>query len=269
MENKIINYISETPENTNPAVLNTLLGDLNKQSDWNQNDETQPDYVKNRPFYEETSEVVMLPETSFLVKEFNGIFQGIIGPFPYVPFVVEVGKDYNVTLDGVTNTYTAIDYDRMTIITNTSGEDVNNGNGWYINYIEEGSAVILEFFSLDATFCGTHTISISRSVHELHKIDSKFIPAVGKEDMPLYVLESSKKLAASENGTALEPDELAELLKTKHCYIIKTAGSESYMEILSYTVSYHNNVAVYVKCCYILPSSDTILFTKNGTPPVG
>ena len=31
LEDKIINYISETPENTNPAVLATLLGDLNKQ----------------------------------------------------------------------------------------------------------------------------------------------------------------------------------------------------------------------------------------------
>ena len=28
---KIINYISKTSENTNPAVLNTLLEDLNKQ----------------------------------------------------------------------------------------------------------------------------------------------------------------------------------------------------------------------------------------------
>lgn len=33
MVDKIINYISETPENTNPAILTTLLGDLNKQSD--------------------------------------------------------------------------------------------------------------------------------------------------------------------------------------------------------------------------------------------
>lgn len=28
---KIINYVKHTPENTNPAVLATLLGDLNKQ----------------------------------------------------------------------------------------------------------------------------------------------------------------------------------------------------------------------------------------------
>ena len=49
LENKIINYINQTPENTNPSVLATLLSGLNKQSDWNQNDDTQPDYIKNRP----------------------------------------------------------------------------------------------------------------------------------------------------------------------------------------------------------------------------
>ena len=49
MENKIIDYINQTPENTNPSVLATLLSGLNKQSDWDQNDDTQPDYIKNRP----------------------------------------------------------------------------------------------------------------------------------------------------------------------------------------------------------------------------
>ena len=48
MENKIINYINQTPENTNQSVLATLLSGLNEQSDWNQNDTEQPDYVKNR-----------------------------------------------------------------------------------------------------------------------------------------------------------------------------------------------------------------------------
>ena len=49
MVNKIINYINQTPENTNPSVLATLLSGLNEQSDWNQNDDTQPSYIKNRP----------------------------------------------------------------------------------------------------------------------------------------------------------------------------------------------------------------------------
>lgn len=32
MENKIIDYVTQTPENTNPSVLNTLLGDLKGSS---------------------------------------------------------------------------------------------------------------------------------------------------------------------------------------------------------------------------------------------
>lgn len=56
MENKIIDYINQTPENTNPSVLATLLSDLNKQSDWSQNDTEQPDYVKNRIAYDSRSD---------------------------------------------------------------------------------------------------------------------------------------------------------------------------------------------------------------------
>ena len=51
----IIKYVQHTPENTNPSVLGGLLSDLQEgksiQPDWNQNDETAADYVKNRPFY--------------------------------------------------------------------------------------------------------------------------------------------------------------------------------------------------------------------------
>lgn len=52
----IIKYVQHTPENTNPSVLGGLLSDLQEgksiQPDWNQNDETAADYVKNRPFYD-------------------------------------------------------------------------------------------------------------------------------------------------------------------------------------------------------------------------
>lgn len=34
------------------------------QADWNQNDETAPDYIKNRPFYDEVAEVAILEETT-------------------------------------------------------------------------------------------------------------------------------------------------------------------------------------------------------------
>lgn len=51
----IADYVFKTPHNTNPAILNQKLDELVEESssgvqpDWNQNDETAPDYIKNRP----------------------------------------------------------------------------------------------------------------------------------------------------------------------------------------------------------------------------
>ena len=52
---ELFNYIMNTPSNTNPAVLSSeisknLVENL-PQSDYEQNDETQKDYIKNRPFW--------------------------------------------------------------------------------------------------------------------------------------------------------------------------------------------------------------------------
>lgn len=208
--------------------------------------------------YEETSEVVMLPETSFeVVAENQG---GVISDSS--PYTFEVGQDYTVTLDGETKTYTAIDYNGIGALTNTSLADVRAGNGWLI-VVSDG---VVGLSTLDSSLVGAHTISISKSVNTVHRIDSLFM----KEDMPLYVLDSGG-LAASKHGTALEPIELVEMFKTKHCYIYEPhlsadgvhLGDEVCMEILSYIVSRTNNEVVAVKCFYI-DSSSKIKTTQNG-----
>lgn len=88
-----------------------------------------------------------------------------------------------------------------------------------------------------------------------------------KEDMPLYI--NRGKLAASPIDAALAPNELAELLRTKHCYILKSmpghTGQETYSEILSYSLYRDANGVVCVKC-YFLDSS-SISSTQNGTVP--
>lgn len=56
----IIDYVMDTPHNINPAILNQKLGEMEVQSDWNQSDPKAPDYVKNRPFYTEMMEEVIL-----------------------------------------------------------------------------------------------------------------------------------------------------------------------------------------------------------------
>lgn len=164
-DEKIIEYVMDSPENTNPSVLDSMLKSNKVQPDWNQNDSAASDYIKNRPFYEEVTEVVMLSETSFEVSE--SAPQVVLSEsFPYT---FEIGKYYTVTVDGVTETYTAVDLNGPIGI--ASSEEVFNGNGWACAVVENN----LVFLSFDESFYGAHAISISKGANIVHKIDSKYI----------------------------------------------------------------------------------------------
>lgn len=119
--------------------------------------------------YEETTEVVMLPETSFEIVA--GSPDTIISDsFPYT---FEVGQDYTVTLDGEAKTYTAIAFEGgLGSLTNTSLNDFVAGNGWLILASEESCVIT----TTDPSLVGTHTISISSTLTVAHKIDEKYIP---------------------------------------------------------------------------------------------
>ena len=65
---------------------------INVQPDWNQNDETQPDYIKNRTHYI-NYDAVSVPPTQVNVD--NGGYRYLVGQF-------EEGVTYNVIFDGVT-----------------------------------------------------------------------------------------------------------------------------------------------------------------------
>lgn len=58
-KDELIEYVMETPENSNRQVLEGLVegvvDESGVQSDWNQNDTTAKDYIKNRPCYKESS----------------------------------------------------------------------------------------------------------------------------------------------------------------------------------------------------------------------
>lgn len=128
--------------------------------------------------YEEPTEVVMLPETSFEVVETDGLFGCTIGSFPYV---FEAGKDYSVTFDGVTNTYTAGLFEGGVVaIYDTSPEEVVKGNGWACYGLNNA----LLFSSFDSSMLGTHTIKIGYPTTTTHKIGSKYLPE--NEPLVLY-----------------------------------------------------------------------------------
>ena len=84
----VINYVMETPHNTNRAVLeglvDTAVEESQVQADWNQNDTSASDYIKNKPTIDtalsSTSENVVqnkvvkaaIDEVQNTVKEYIG-----------------------------------------------------------------------------------------------------------------------------------------------------------------------------------------------------
>ena len=63
----IVDYIEESPQNTNKAILNQMLdefadtnGSGGAGADWEQNDPTAKDYVKNRTHYKRTEKIVIV-----------------------------------------------------------------------------------------------------------------------------------------------------------------------------------------------------------------
>lgn len=73
------------------------------QADWNQNDETQPDYIKNRPFGEHIESTSLYKQTEvFSKKLYNGkeyyTTSGFIGEITYE---MTPGKEYQISFNGV------------------------------------------------------------------------------------------------------------------------------------------------------------------------
>lgn len=273
-DEKIIEYVMNSPENTNPSVLNSMLKSNKVQPDWNQNDESAADYIKNRPFYEEITEVVILPETRFMITEAQDT-SVLALQFSHP---LEIGKEYIVTLDGVTKTYTAATearYEgRIIFITNTSIDEMNDGNGWAIGFEEESSALI--FSSSDVSLYGMHTISISDKVTETHKINSKYIPT-----MALYKSYSVEPVSLSKTnlGEPLDPKELADLLKNYSCFVVdKFSTSPSPLPSLSYDYIKYMPISTFIEYysyadlvaieCFSISNDDSgIIKYLNGVIP--
>ena len=145
------------------------------QPNWNQNDSTAADYVKNRPFY--TGD----PEYTVFVEESTVSFSGSSSLYMaqiQSNFEATVGETYKVTWDGVAYECACVDFSGTPFLGNLSiafgGSDtgepflmaINNGSGIGI-YTKDTSA--------------SHTISISGSIAEVIQIPDKYISDTFKD----------------------------------------------------------------------------------------
>ena len=158
------------------------------QPDWNQNDSTAADYVKNRPFYTGAPvETVLVEESTINFFEDNGLY---FAEFPST-FEATVGETYKVSWDGTTYECTCIYSMGYPVIGNISIPGIGSDSGEpFVMSVENGKKISI--FAEDTSY--SHTLSISGFVGEVVKIDSKYIHPFNPNDQNVSGIPTPVKI---------------------------------------------------------------------------
>ena len=168
-QEKIIAGQDLTPITRMEKFLKDFGGGGGAQSDWNQNDSTQPDYVKNRPFYTGNPvETVPVEESTVSFASADGVYIGQLDS----TFSATVGETYKVSWDGTVYECVCVNFYGDTVIGNLSlmGDGSDTGEP-FIMMVYNGQGI--EIYTADAS--ASHTFSISISGQQIVKIPSKYI----------------------------------------------------------------------------------------------
>lgn len=150
-------------------LLSAMCGKI-KKPDWNQNDSTAADYLKNRPFYTgDPVETVLVEESTVSFVEHSGVYAA---EFPST-FSATVGETYKVSWDGATYECACVNFHDMQAIGNLyiAGGGSDTGEPFFM-YVVNGRAIVI--YAADTA--AYHTFSISAFVTEVVKIDEKYLP---------------------------------------------------------------------------------------------
>ena len=161
----------------------------NFRGNWEQNDPTADDYIKNRPFYTEYGvEVIVLPETSFEPNRINDDLYAYA--FSTVPSL-EVGKSYNVVFNG--EAYSCVGYENanmdgfvvlgniMLLSAMIDTTDSTDTGEPFLFVSQTGSAAYIYTSALDI-----YTTQITSTDGIVHKIDKKYLPDLPAMDYVGY-----------------------------------------------------------------------------------
>ena len=170
-------YTDEQIYNNVVTSVNGQTGDVtldipgdDVQPDWNQNDETQPDYVKNRPFYiGNPVETILVEESTVTFEDDGGMYMGQLES----PFSATVGETYKVSWDGTTYECACVDYSGNTVIGNLSIMGIGSDTGEpFVMAVTNGGFIPI----ITTDTASSHTFSISGMLPQVVKIDEKYLP---------------------------------------------------------------------------------------------
>ena len=200
---KIDATLTQSGQAADAAAVGTRLSSLSEeianlpQPDWNQNDDTQPDYVKNRPFYTGIPvETVLVEESTTAFYDEGGAYGGEVTS----TFSATVGNTYMVYWDGAVYESVCADYRAgLTAIGNLSiaGAGADTGEPFLI--VPNGSSIYI--YTADTS--ASHTISISGLVPEVVKVDEKYLPAITADKLPEITADKLPAIPVIEFTTSI------------------------------------------------------------------
>ena len=155
-------------------LIKTLYNAFNQKlkkhrGNWEQNNPTADDYIKNRPFYtDETKKIVNVPEQKITIPSGNPSAQLILPKL--IEFVV--GQTYEVKWDDKTYPCVAFDMNGIGVIGNQSLFDngTDTGEPFIMMILKaEGFGIVAAPEAI-----GTHTVEVTSA--KIVKIDKKYLP---------------------------------------------------------------------------------------------
>ena len=153
------------------------------QPDWNVNDETDPAYIKNRPFYA-TDPVLteLLPETTLQFQSNDTLSIAFFEVMPelLLESMRQNDQHYTVNWDGNEYEVTASPYmGEVPILGNLSilNAELAENTGEPFLFFFDGEDPLVDPLTVATTDPGTeHTVSITHVDQTIHKLDEKFLP---------------------------------------------------------------------------------------------
>ena len=155
------------------------------QHDWNQNDATQPDYIKNRPFYTgDLVDTVLVEERTVSFADHGNIYTTELA----AEFIPTVGETYTVYWDSAAYECICVVSEGMLCLGNLSIPGIGSDTGEPFLMLSNGQAIA--FYTKDTA--ASHTISISGLATEVVKLDVKYLPFPFKPNGESYLTFSSR-----------------------------------------------------------------------------
>lgn len=151
------------------------------QSDWNQNDSTASDYVKNRTHWAENIPTVFVDNQTL---SFTAQSETMYMHSSAIAYEFSIGNMFRVIWDGVDYNCLCFEYQGVPVIGNINivGAQDDNATEPFLMYVNNGSLLIATSSTSE-----NHTVSISGDAVVYHIIDNKYLPPlIGQAGTGLY-----------------------------------------------------------------------------------